>query len=709
MKRVCLFAGYNYKNKISNYVIDYLKELKNYCDDIYYLADGTLDIKELDKISNIVNKAWVIEHHGYDFYSWHLLVTEFIGWNKLYDYDEVLFVNDSNFCINSFSTVFDKMDKMEDLDVWGLSALDYDNITEFSTYEKYKACFTRTFCIVSYFLAFRKKFVKSKHFYDFISNIKILNGRDDVYLEYEVGLSRLINENQLISAVWDDTVYRYATSYMRDTYNRIKNGYPLLKVRIFVDNIGGQSYMGELAETVEPYCKYPFKKYIKEVKSERKVRKEVQATTKRIKHNQMIIYMIPPFLTKLIQKRRFLYSNNIVKLIKSFISSLVPPFLIDVIYSISFRLKGIGVLDEKRFTIRPYDRYKGVYPCHIKNYNQIHEARAAKLQDSKCMVIYFNLMRLAISGGMLSINRFVENSKKIANEKGFDLVLSNIPLNNACITNPYYEHSIEPIDFKYIAKYCKPEKLLLNIPEAYVPHFILEITKEEYLWLWSIKELHINILNQNIDYMPPQYFIEELRTICNNNLTITAAHEKYATKTNEYLYKCPVYLLTPFLPEFYYKDISMKKKQIVLSPDIIEERSNIIKLLQKYLPEYKLITVKKMKLEDYKDLISSSKYAITFGEGYDGYFIEPYLSGSVAFSVLNTRFFPKNFKEMPTIYSSWNEMEEKLIKDIKNLDMNNELYSKINREMIEEIRKYTNNKQSEIDLSELYERFLEYK
>lgn len=707
MKRVCLFAGYNYKNKISNYVVDYLKELKNYCDDIYYLADGTLDIKELDKISNIVNKAWVIEHHGYDFYSWHLLVTKYIGYEQLSVYDEIVFTNDSCFCINPFDKVFEKMSINDELDIWGLSASDAYNTKEYSRYQIYNNSF---FVIDSYFWVVRHKLFIMDIFKNFIGNIAPLSDRFQVYMMYERGIRSLINENDLNSDVYENTLYLYSSTFMRDSYNRVKNGFPLLKVRIFIDNIGGQEYMEDLAEIVEPFCKYPFEKYIKEVRSERRVRKEVKATTKRKKRNQMIIYMIPPFLTKLIQKRHLLFSNNnMVKLVKSFIFSLIPPFFIDVVYSIGFRFKGINVLDKKRFTIRPYDRYKGVYPCHIKNYNQIHEARAIKLQDSKCMVIYFNLMRLAITGGMLSIDRFIEHSKKIANEKGFDLVLSNIPLNNACITNPYYEHSIEPIDFKYITQYCKPEKLLLNIPEAYVPHFILEMTKEEYLWLWSIKELHINILNQNVDYMPPQHFIEKLRTICNNNLTITAAHEKYATKTYEYLYKCPVYLLTPFLPEFYYKDVSMKKKQIVLSPDIIEERNTIITLLQKYLPEYKLITVKKMKLEDYKDLISSSKYAITFGEGYDGYFIEPYLSGSVAFSVLNTRFFPKNFKEMPTIYSSWNDMEEKLIKDIKNLDMNDELYSKINREMIEEIRKYTNNKQSEKNLNELYERFLEYK
>ena len=49
MKRICLFAGYNYKNKISQYVIDYLKELSNYCD-IYYLADGSVDVKEFELI-----------------------------------------------------------------------------------------------------------------------------------------------------------------------------------------------------------------------------------------------------------------------------------------------------------------------------------------------------------------------------------------------------------------------------------------------------------------------------------------------------------------------------------------------------------------------------------------------------------------------------------------------------------------------------------
>ena len=66
MKRICLFAGYNYSKIVSEYVLDYLKELSKYAD-IYYLADGTLPDKELDKIQTITKGAWVENHHGYDF------------------------------------------------------------------------------------------------------------------------------------------------------------------------------------------------------------------------------------------------------------------------------------------------------------------------------------------------------------------------------------------------------------------------------------------------------------------------------------------------------------------------------------------------------------------------------------------------------------------------------------------------------------------
>lgn len=58
-------------------------------------------------------------------------------------------------------------------------------------------------------------------------------------------------------------------------------------------------------------------------------------------------------------------------------------------------------------------------------------------------------------------------------------------------------------------------------------------------------------------------------------------------------------------------------------------------------------------------------FAITFGEGFDGYFTQPCRVGSLAFAVYNKAFFPsEEWKNLKNVYSSEKEMAEKIAKDI---------------------------------------------
>ena len=69
--------------------------------------------------------------------------------------------------------------------------------------------------------------------------------------------------------------------------------------------------------------------------------------------------------------------------------------------------------------------------------------------------------------------------------------------------------------------------------------------------------------------------------------------------------------------------------------------------------------------EQFKRLIARAKWSLTFGEGLDGYFAEPVFSGSVSFAVFNDRFFTSEFATLPTVYSSWNDLELRIADDIK--------------------------------------------
>lgn len=730
MKRICLFAGYNYNNVMSQYVVDYLKELSRYAD-IYYLADGELPSSELQKIKPFVRNAWVENHHKYDFGSYALLATKHLGDEVLKKYDEVIFANDSCICINSFKPVFAKMDK-SDCDFWGLLGTDEDNITDtrkLSYYLSHDLIGFPHFNIGSYFWAFRRKgleLLRESRVLNKIIELPSIN-RMYAYTHFEIGVLQFMQKKHAKIDAYFHSVFRYSTTYMNEAFMLARVKFPLLKVRIFVDNIGGATFTMEQAAGINDLCDYPPVPYIREIQKERKA-KSKNCNAKRMSLREILRYVFPPCFHDFAHIVRDVLRKIRKIEIKRVLRYLLPPVLHDFAHSVrdffrnirkgcagfarkiseSVRLVRSGYLKDKRLRLCTKERppYGGWYPCHIKNYERIQmQAVRQQLGDNpQNMVVFFNVMRDFISGGMLSIDRFIEHSGQIA-DSSVRVIESGIPLENAVTENPFFRFSRQPIAFDYIVRYSHPQKLLLNIPECFTPNFVKGMDGKYLRWLRSIPDVRINILNQSDALMPAQHWIEELRILCDNKLTITAAHVKYCTKEKAAQYNCPVYLLTPFLPEFYRVPKEDKQKIIVLSPDPNGYRSSVIDLLTRELPDYKQVVVSKMTLEEYKRLISKALFTITFGEGYDGYFLEPYLSNSISFSIRNKVFFPKDFKPVPTVYDSWDILLKNIVKDIKKYENNSDEYKRVSELVEREIRRFTNNDQSEKDLAELYKRF----
>ncbi|MCP4569764.1 MAG: hypothetical protein GY841_19460, partial [FCB group bacterium] len=236
-KRICLFAGYNADNKIAVHVLDYLRELSRYCD-VYYLADGELEPNELEKAKSLCNNAWVKDHGKYDFGSYSELARDYVGWETISQYDELILANDSCFCLQEFGPVFAKMDN-ESTDVWCLMATDElntDRIFSLEDYQKIPSKKIPMFCAGSYFLAFRRSVVEDKRFRDFLNEVKIGQNRQQICLKYEMGLTaNLIKWGYRISG-FIKVVYKNAAIYGEQAFRLLKQGFPLLKARIFIDN-----------------------------------------------------------------------------------------------------------------------------------------------------------------------------------------------------------------------------------------------------------------------------------------------------------------------------------------------------------------------------------------------------------------------------------------------------------------------------------------
>ena len=165
MKHICLFAGYDPQNKVDDYVVFYIQKLAEIAD-VFYLADSNMSESELKKLKPFVKEAFAERHGRYDFGSWSLLIQK-LGWEKIEEYDEVLFVNDSCYApLFELKPIFEKMEN-EHFDAWGLAANHF---------------------MMSFFLVFNQKIIKNPRFRHFIESIKEEKDKNIIIRKYEKGL-----------------------------------------------------------------------------------------------------------------------------------------------------------------------------------------------------------------------------------------------------------------------------------------------------------------------------------------------------------------------------------------------------------------------------------------------------------------------------------------------------------------------------------------
>ena len=226
MKRLCVFAHWDRDNIIDEYVIFYLKALKEVCNYIIFVSDCTLDISETNKLNGIADYAIAQKHGEYDFGSYKR------GFNlakeKELEFEELLFVNDS--CYGPFfplEPIFETMRK-KNCDFWGITKNLYGICKKG---EEYKTCYSPH--IQSYFLAFSKKVFNNSCFQNFINCVKPEKCKNDIIINYEMGLTELIEKNKFKTGVYINS-YQHTENCLSIKWDKLikKKHFPFLKTSI---------------------------------------------------------------------------------------------------------------------------------------------------------------------------------------------------------------------------------------------------------------------------------------------------------------------------------------------------------------------------------------------------------------------------------------------------------------------------------------------
>lgn len=275
-----------------------------------------------------------------------------------------------------------------------------------------------------------------------------------------------------------------------------------------------------------------------------------------------------------------------------------------------------------------------------------------------------------ISGGAISIVSLCEETQSLySSNNEIATILCTIREDHLLVKYKNFENRTPVYRFSQLHKHFRDVKeVVIHAPEFITTLFVKRLIKKDKKWLQSRQFFQINILNQNISLMPSQTEIQEIKQVT-NFVTITTAHQQYCTIQYREFFGVPTHKLSVWISPEQYSFVSWREKEnlIVISPEKRSYKKEIIEELKK-VEGLRIQIIENLKYSEYKQLVARAKWTLTFGEGLDGYLIEPVFSGAIGFAIYNEQFFTKDFSEFQTIYSSPEMLKSEIVSDIQKLD-----------------------------------------
>lgn len=309
--------------------------------------------------------------------------------------------------------------------------------------------------------------------------------------------------------------------------------------------------------------------------------------------------------------------------------------------------------------------------------------------SAKKLIVFLTPGRDIVNGGILSISSIYEETIKVRHIHGAEVIMCTIPGDPPLLRYTRFNNQNYIYRFSQVLSYFQNlQNLMIHIPEYCVGQFLKHISNEDYSKLHRVEEIHINIMLQNINLLPPIENIRELGKL--GKLTCTTSHKRYSTLETREKMGCPLHRLGAYgnAGQYDRRKYTEKEDLMIVSPDIHPRKSEVLRLIAKEFPQLRIHIIRHLTYEEYKELVARARWGLTFGEGLDGYFAETIFSGGVGFSVYNTAFFTDDFRALWTVYDDYDMLIERICSDIKNLDNETE-YTSYQDEQYELCRKHS--------------------
>lgn len=250
MKRLAIFSVYDKDGVINKYVDYYLLALKEVAENIVVVANGSVNEECVNRLNMITTKLYIRKNTGYDAGAYKDCIVNYIGIEKIREYDELILINDTCYGpLKPFEDIFNNMSETLG-DFWGIKKMNLG----FLTY------------IQSWFLVFKKNILQDDRFYKYwVDYIKDEScDIKDAYSRFEIGIYRYLTKCGYNSDVYvhgDNQVNVYKSSY----YD-LKSGIPFLKRKVFSDDVYTDSNAYYTLEYIREKSNYPLELILDDVK-----------------------------------------------------------------------------------------------------------------------------------------------------------------------------------------------------------------------------------------------------------------------------------------------------------------------------------------------------------------------------------------------------------------------------------------------------------
>lgn len=228
MKRAVVFAHYDKDNIVDDYVIYYIKALKEIAETIIFVSCN--NIKNPECLNGLADKIIDEPHDEYDFGSYKrgFLYLQ----DRLDDYDELIFANDSCYGpLYPLEKVFSEMEN-KNCDFWGITK------NNFGYKKSIGHFFIKRPHIQSYFVVIKKCIFNKDFFVEFMKSITRQANKKLIISNYEIGLTELLldkgytysalisayeNINNITILKWREIIEKYKMPFIKKSLFELKN------------------------------------------------------------------------------------------------------------------------------------------------------------------------------------------------------------------------------------------------------------------------------------------------------------------------------------------------------------------------------------------------------------------------------------------------------------------------------------------------------